>query len=333
MSEAALSAGRKGRISASGLAIPAAICIIAALPFFFTSSYWLSVLTLCALNVVLALGLNLILGYAGQLNLGYSAFYGIGAYVATLLIKLAGFEYWLALLCGGLAAGIAGVGLAMFAVRLKGHYLGIASLGFALVTYEILMNWVSLTQGPLGIYGVLPPPPIDIPGLVRITFVGSRPLFYLVSTVALLVYVLLNNLVRSPIGDNLRAIREDEVSAASLGINTAAWKIFAFGIGSMIAGIAGCLYASFVGTLVPDAFFITESFTLLAMVIVGGLASMPGAVAGAILLTVLPEALRSIGDLRLVIFGLAMTLVVLFMPGGLMQAWAALRARWLRGPA
>ena len=333
MSEAALSAGGKRRIAASDLAIPAAICIIAALPFFFTSSYWLSVLTLCALNVVLALGLNLILGYAGQLNLGYSAFYGIGAYVATLLIKLAGFEYWLALLCGGLAAGIAGVGLAMFAVRLKGHYLGIASLGFALVTYEILMNWVSLTQGPLGIYGVLPPPPIDIPGLVRITFVGSRSFFYLVAAVALVVYVLLNNLVRSPIGDNLRAIREDEVSAASLGINTAAWKIFAFGIGSMIAGIAGCLYASFVGTLVPDAFFITESFTLLAMVIVGGLASMPGAVAGAILLTVLPEALRSIGDLRLVIFGLAMTLVVLFMPGGLMQAWDTLRARRLRGPA
>lgn len=333
MSEAALSASRKGRISASGLAIPAAICVIAALPFLFTSSYWLSVLTLCALNVMLALGLNLILGYAGQLNLGYSAFYGIGAYVATLLIKLAGFEYWLALLCGGLAAGIAGVGLAMFAVRLKGHYLGIASLGFALVTYEILMNWVSLTQGPLGIYGVLPPPPIAIPGLVRITFVGSRPFFYLVSAVALVVYALLNNLVRSPIGDNLRAIREDEVSAASLGINTAAWKVFAFGIGSMIAGIAGCLYASFVGTLVPDAFFITESFTLLAMVIVGGLASMQGAVAGAILLTVLPEALRSIGDLRLVIYGLAMTLAVLFMPGGLMQAWAALRARWLRGPA
>jgi branched-chain amino acid transport system permease protein len=333
MSEAALSAGRKGRSAASGLAIPAAICVIAALSFFFTSSYWLSVLTLCALNVVLALGLNLILGYAGQLNLGYSAFYGIGAYVATLLIKLAGFEYWLALLCGGLAAGIAGVGLAMFAVRLKGHYLGIASLGFALVTYEILMNWVSLTQGPLGIYGVLPPPPIDIPGVVRITFVGSRPFFYLVSAVALVVYLLLNNLVRSPIGDNLRAIREDEVSAASLGINTAAWKIFAFGIGSLIAGIAGCLYASFVGTLVPDAFFITESFTLLAMVIVGGLASMPGAVVGAIVLTVLPEVLRGIGDLRLVIYGLAMTLVVLFMPGGLVQAWTALRARWLRAPA
>jgi branched-chain amino acid transport system permease protein len=333
MSEAALTGGRKRRVSGTALAVPAAVGAIALLPLAMPSSYWLSVLTLCALNVVLALGLNLILGYAGQLNLGYSAFYGIGAYVATLLIKLAGVEYWVALICGGLAAGIAGVGLALFAVRLKGHYLGIASLGFALVTYEILMNWVSLTQGPLGIYGVLPPPAITLPGLGHVTFIGARNLFYLVAAVALAVYVLLDSLVRSPIGDSLRAIREDEVSAASLGINTAAWKVFAFGIGSMIAGFAGCLYASFVGTLVPDAFFITESFTLLAMVIVGGLGAMPGAVIGAIVLTVLPEALRGIGDLRLIVYGLAMTLVVLFMPGGMMQAWALLRAHWLKASA
>lgn len=333
MSEAALTAARKRRLPGTALALPAAIGAIAVLPLLMPSSYWLSVLTLCALNIILALGLNLILGYAGQLNLGYSAFYGIGAYVATLLIKLAGVEYWAALLCGGLAAGIAGVALAMFAVRLKGHYLGIASMGFALVTYEILMNWVSLTQGPLGIYGVLPPPPIELPGLGRITFAGSRNFFYLVAAVAVIVYILLDNLVRSPVGDSLRAIREDEVSAASLGINAAAWKVFAFGIGSMVAGFAGCLYASFVGTLVPDAFFITESFTMLAMVIVGGLGAMPGAVVGAILLTVLPEALRGIGDLRLIVYGLAMTLVVLFMPGGMMQAWALLRARWPKAPA
>ncbi len=333
MSEAALTVERRRNLLPRGTALPAAIALIAALPFVFSSSYWLSVLTLCALNVLLALGLNLILGYAGQLNLGYSAFYGIGAYVATLLIKLAGVEYWLAFLCGGLAAGLAGVGLAMFAVRLKGHYLGIASLGFALVTYEILMNWVSLTQGPLGIYGVLRPPPIDLPGIGRIAFAASRPFFYLVAGVAVLVYVLLNNLVRSPIGESLRAIREDEVSAASLGINAAAWKIFAFGVGSLVAGLAGCLYASFVGTLVPDAFFVTESFTLLAMVIVGGLGHMPGAVVGAVLLTVLPEVLRGIGDLRLIVYGLAMTLVVLFLPGGLMQAWNAARARWAKVPA
>jgi branched-chain amino acid transport system permease protein len=123
-----------------------------------------------------------------------------------------------------------------------------------------------------------------------------------------------------PIGETLTAIREDEVSAASLGINCGAWKVFAFGVGSAVAGAAGCFYASFVGTLVPDAFFVTESFTILAMVIVGGMGTLIGPVWGAILLTLLPEFLRGIGDLRLVVYGVAVTLVVLFIPGGIVQA-------------
>jgi branched-chain amino acid transport system permease protein len=236
------------------------------------------------------------------------------------------------LVCGTLGAGLAGVALSLFAVRLKGHYLGIASLGFALVSYEILMNWVSLTQGPLGIYGIMGPPPLDLPGLGRIRFSSPLALFYLVGLCALAVYLLLDNIVRSPIGETLRAIREDEVSAAALGINCPLWKVFAFGLGTAIAGLAGCFYAGFVGTLVPDAFFITESFTLLAMAIVGGLGTMMGPVIGAILLSVLPELLRGIGDLRLVVYGLALTLVVLFLPGGLVQGWRAVRAKY-RGAA
>ena len=121
-------------------------------------------------------------------------------------------------------------------------------------------------------------------------------------------------------GEALNAIREDEVSAASLGINAAAWKVFAFGIGSALAGAAGCFYPGFVGTLVPDAFFVTESFPIPAMVVVGGMGTLIGPVWGAILLTLLPELLRGIGDLRLVVYGAALTLVVLFMPGGIAQA-------------
>lgn len=144
---------------------------------------------------------------------------------------------------------------------------------------------------------------------------------------------MLDQLVRSPIGETLIAIREDEVSAASLGINTQAWKVFAFAVGSGVAGAAGGFYASFVGTLVPDAFFITESFTILAMVIVGGMGTLIGPVCGAILLTVLPELLRGVGDLRLIIYGLAVTVVVLFMPGGMIQAsrLAAMRFRQAAG--
>jgi branched-chain amino acid transport system permease protein len=210
-------------------------------------------------------------------------------------------------------------------VRLRGHYLAIASLGFAVIVYQILLNWISLTQGPLGIYGLSPPPPITIAGTLLVDFRNLAAFFYLVSGFTLVVYLLLDQLVRSPVGETLTAIREDEVSAASLGINGAAWKVFAFGVGAAIGGAAGCFYASFVGTLVPDAFFVTEAFNILAIVIVGGMGTLIGPVFGAILLTLLPEVLRGIGDLRLVVYGAALTFVVLFMPGGLAQAARVVR--------
>ena len=314
-------APENSRASASRrLGFLAAALAIAALPMVLTGSYWQTNLTVCAINVLLALGLDFILGYAGQLNLGQSAFYGLGAYVSTLLITRLGVPFWGAFAAGVAFAGLAGMVLALFAVRLRGHYLAIASLGFAVITYQILLNWISLTQGPLGIYAIPAPPSIAIPGLPVISFRNPVALFYLVAGFAMIAYFILDQLVRSPIGEALTAIREDEVSAASLGINAALWKVFAFGVGSAVAGAAGGFYGSFVGTLVPEAFFITESFTILAMVVVGGMGTLIGPVLGAILLTILPELLRDVGDLRLVVYGLALTLVVLFMPGGIMQA-------------
>jgi branched-chain amino acid transport system permease protein len=308
----------------------AAALVIAALPLVFQDSYWRTNLIICAINVMLAIGLDFILGYAGQLNLGHSAFYGIGAYVSTLLIMQLGLPFWMAFLFGVVLAGAAGMALSIFAVRLRGHYLAIASLGFAVIVHQVLLNWISMTQGPLGIYAIKPPPPIALPGLPVVEFGNSANLFYLTAGFAFLSYLLLDRLVRSPIGETLTAIREDEVSASALGINCALWKVFAFGVGSAIAGAAGAFYASFVGTLVPDAFIITESFTILAMVIVGGMGTLIGPVWGAILLTVLPELLRGFGDFRLVLYGLALTLVVLFMPGGIVQASHLLRARLAR---
>jgi branched-chain amino acid transport system permease protein len=304
-----------------------AAIIIALLPLLFTDSYWRTNLIVCALNVLLAIGLDFVLGYAGQLNLGQSAFYGIGAYASTLLVTVLNLPFWAAFACGTLLAGAAGALLSVFAVRLRGHYLAIASLGFAVITYQILLNWISVTQGPLGIYGVPAPPPIAVPGLPRIVFSDLANLFYLVAGITLAVYILLDQLVRSPIGETLTAIREDEVAAASLGIDAPKWKAFAFAVSAAVAGIAGGFYAPFVGTLVPDAFYVTESFTILAMVIVGGMGTLIGPVFGAILLTVLPELLRSVGDFRLIFYGAAVTAAVLFMPGGMVQGWDLLRER------
>ncbi|HEY6822440.1 MAG TPA: branched-chain amino acid ABC transporter permease [Burkholderiales bacterium] len=294
-----------------------AVALIALLPFILGTPYWRGILVVCAMNVMLALSLNLVLGYTGQLNLGQSAFFGIGAYVSTILVKTYGWNFWLAAIAAMGASGLLGLALAAFAVRLRGHYLAIASLGFAVITYQVLLNWEKVTEGARGIYGILPPP----------GFSNPVALFYLVAGIALLVYVVLANLVRSPVGETLRSIREDEVSAASIGVNPARWKAFAFGLGAAIGGLAGCFYPGFVGTLVPDAFNIVESFTMMAMVIVGGMGTMIGPVLGAVVLTFLPELLRGFGELRLMIYGVALTLVVLFMPGGIVQAWHAIRAR------
>src|ERR1700749_3903090 len=315
------------RISQRGWFLVVAV-ITALLPFVIQDSYWRTNLIVCAINIMLAIGLDFILGYAGQLNLGHSAFYGIGAYASTLLIMKLGVPFWIAFVLGMVFSGSAGMALSIFAVRLRGHYLAIASLGFAVIVHQVLLNWISLTQGPLGIYAIKPPPDIALPGLPSISFSNTANMFYLVAGFAFLFYLLLDQLVRSPIGETLAAIREDEVSASSFGINCAGWKVFAFGIGSALAGAAGAFYASFVGTLVPDAFIITESFTILAMVIVGGMGTLIGPVWGAILLTLLPELLRDVGDLRLVVYGVALTLVVLFMPGGLVQAWNLIRAKF-----
>lgn len=305
-----------------------AIVVIALLPLLFTGNYWRGIMIVCALNVLLALGLNLVLGYCGQLNLGQSAFFAIGAYVSTLLVMKAGWGFWPAFGMGVLAAGLCGAVLAVFGTRLRGHYLAIASLGFAVITYQLLINWIDVTEGPLGIYGIMPPPAITLPGIGALDFSNQATLFYLIGGTTFLVYVLLANLVRSPIGETLRAIREDEVSAASLGINPQKWKVFAFGIGAAIAGIAGGFLPPFVGTLSPDLFQIVESFTMMAMVIVGGAGTMAGPVIGAILLTVLVEVLREFGELRLLVYGVALALVVLFMPGGIVQAWTAFTVWW-----
>lgn len=147
----------------------AALAIIA-LPLIFNDTYWRTNLTLCAINVLLALGLDFILGYTGQLNLGHSAFYGLGAYVSTLLIVKLGVPFWGAFVAGVAFSGLAGMFLSLFAVRLRGHYLAIASLGFAVIVYQILLNWISLTQGPLGIYGISPPPALVIARIQLVDF-------------------------------------------------------------------------------------------------------------------------------------------------------------------
>src|SRR3984957_1220194 len=178
-----------------------AVATIAVLPLVVTDAYWRTNLIVCALNVMLAIGLDFVLGYAGQLNLGQSAFYGIGAYASTLLITRLGIPFWIAFMAAVAFAGFARIVLSLFAMRLRGHYLAIASLGFAVITYQILLNWISLTQGPLGIYAIPPPPALALPWMPAIDFHDLGHLFYLVAGFALLSYLVPDQLIRSPIGE------------------------------------------------------------------------------------------------------------------------------------
>src|SRR5437868_7336333 len=182
-----MSEGRRssGPIAWRGLGFLVAAAVIALLPLVFPDSYWRTNLIVCAINVMLAIGLDFVLGFAGQLNLGQSAFYGIGAYVSTLLIMRLGLPFWAAFACGTAAAGAAGMALSLFAARLRGHYLAIASLRSAVITYQILLNWIGLTQGPLGIYGIAPPPSIKLSGLLACVFIYLAYLIALYAWLAL----------------------------------------------------------------------------------------------------------------------------------------------------
>src|SRR5262249_27440096 len=159
---------------------------VAVLPFVFQDSYWRTNLIVCAINIMLAIGLDFILGYAGQLNLGHSAFYGIGAYASTLLIMKLGVPFWVAFVFAMGLCGAARLSLSIFALRLRGHFLASASLGFAGIVHQVLLNWISLTQGPLGIYAIKPPPDVALPGLPVISFSNTANMFYLVAGFALL---------------------------------------------------------------------------------------------------------------------------------------------------
>jgi branched-chain amino acid transport system permease protein len=295
-----------------------------ALPWIFTGDYHQRLFIVCGLNVMLALGLNLVMGYAGQLSLGHIAFFGIGAYTCALLVMKAHWPFWLGLVGGAVLALVCGAVLGLFALRLRGHYLAIATLGFGVMVYQLLINWIDLTRGPLGLTSIPYPDPINL-GFTRLDFGDRRTYYYLVLAFALPTYVVVHRLANSRVGDALLAVREDEISAQTLGINPLTNKVLAFTVGAAFAGLAGGLYAHYLGILAPESFFYPESFNILAMVVIGGLGSLPGSAVGAILFTLAPEYLRFVPKLgvvdlaayRIPIFGLAVLAVMLFFPAGL----------------
>lgn len=278
----------------------------------FLNNYYIDILSLAGLYALLAVGLNITVGYAGLLDLGYAAFYGIGAYVYALLSTGIGLSFWLGLPLGGAIAAAFGVILGMITLRLRGDYLAIVTLGFVQIVYLVFNNWDSVTSGPNGILSIGQP---ELPG-----FVLRQPIhfYYLVLALLLVTVLAIYRLTHSQIGRAWIAIREDELAAAAMGINTTQMKVLAFALGAGIAGVAGVFFAAKYTFVSPESFTFLESVRVLSMVVLGGMGSLPGAILGAFLLTVLPELLRGLASYRMLIFGAALVVMMIFRPQGLL---------------
>jgi branched-chain amino acid transport system permease protein len=275
------------------------------------NNYIIDVLTLAGIYVILALGLNIVVGMAGLLDLGYISFYAIGAYSYALLSTRLGVSFWLALPLGGIAAAAVGVVLGVITLRLRGDYLAIVTLGFVQIVHLVLNNWDRVTNGPNGILN------IGRPALGA--FVFSQPIhfYYLILAIVLLTILAVDRLNRSRIGRAWIAIREDEVAAQATGVDTTRLKILAFALGAIWAGVAGVFFAAKYAFVSPESFTFFESVIVLSMVVLGGMGSVPGVILGALIVVILPEVLREFASYRMLIFGAALVLMMIFRPQGL----------------
>jgi branched-chain amino acid transport system permease protein len=278
----------------------------------FLNDYFRDVMTLTGMYVVLAVGLNIIVGQTGLLNLGYVAFYAIGAYSYAILSTTMGLSFWPGLAVGALTAGFFALLLGLPTLRLRGDYFAIVTLGLGEITRIILNNWDSMTGGPNGIAK------IGRPVIAGYTLQRTIDFYYLVLAIAVVMVFAAGRLMSSRIGRAWIAIREDEVAAEAMGINTFRLKLLAFVIGSAIAGIAGVFFSAKMAFVSPESFTFFESVMILCMVVLGGMGSIPGIILGAVLLITLPELFRDFQDYRMLAFGAALVLMMIFRPQGLL---------------
>lgn len=287
-------------------------CLLALLILpFFVRDYFLDVATLVGIYVILALGLNVVVGFTGLLNLGFVAFYALGAYTYALLNTSFSFGFWTALPFSVGLSAIAGFLLAIPALRLRGDYLAIVTLGFGEITRLILNNWDSLTMGPNGISG------ISAPALFSLSLGKLSYFYYLVLLFALLTLFTTQRVYSSRIGRAWVAIREDELASSIMGINTTMYKLYAFAFGAFWAGLAGAVFAAKMQFVSPESFTFMESVLILCMVILGGAGSLWGVILGAFMLVLLPEMLREIQLYRMLTLGAGLVLLMIFRPQGL----------------
>jgi branched-chain amino acid transport system permease protein len=299
------------------------LLLLVAVPFIQTNTYWQHVFGVALIGAILALGLQLLVGKAGLLSLGQGAFYGIGAYVSAVLTLQFGVPFGLALLAAGLAAAISSL-LLVPIVKLPSSSLAVATLGFNIIVYLVMLNEEWATGGSYGLLNV------PLPRVFGVQFTTERDLYFLILGVTTIVYFGLDRLAYSRFGRALRAIAQDEDAARACGISIVRYKSKCFLVAAFTAGIAGSLYAHHARYLNPNDFTFNKSIEILIMVVVGGLGSLPGAVIGAIVIVLVPEFLRSSGEWRLILFG-ALVVVLMGVSRGGIAGLAPMMLRFVPG--
>ncbi len=299
--------------------------LVMTIPLYLSDTYYLSVLAFMGSRFMMALGLSLLLGQAGQISLGQAAFVGVGAYGAAILTTRLGFNPWLAMaLAALLAVAIAGL-VGMPALKLKGYYLAMATLGVNEIIYILLVQLKGLTNGTDGITGI---PSLSVGGLDLTT---PRAYHLLVWGVALLMLRFALNLSRSRVGRSLRALRRSEPAAESLGVDTSYRKVQVFMLAAMFASIAGSFDAFYVHYISPDSYTITFSIILITGVVIGGLGTIWGALWGTAVIVILPEILKRVnGDVTNLIFGILLVAIMVFWQGRTGNLWSWSRRQLFR---
>jgi branched-chain amino acid transport system permease protein len=290
------------------------------LPLWLASAYHLHVIIMAGIFTILALSLNLLLGYTGQLSLGHAAFFGIGAYTSALLTLSLQWPFWLGLPSAAAAAGVAGWAIGRLALKVRGAYFVLVTISFAGVISLVSVNWMELTNGPLGLPGV------PAPALGGFSFRAKAAYYYLVLAAAAGCYLLCHRLVRSRLGRAFLALRENEALAESVGVDPTRTLVLAAVVSAAMAGVAGSLYAHYTRFVSPEVFLFSYTVTMVIMVVAGGKGTLAGPVVGAVLFTILPEALREAvaWQWQMLAYGVLLVLLVFFLPRGIvpaLQAW------------
>ncbi len=285
--------------------------IVLLIPLVITNPYYLNVLAFVGLYTLVTVGLTLFIGYAGQISLGHGAFYGLGAYISGILGARYGLSPWITMPLAIWVTSIFAWLLGFLILRLRGHYLVMATLGINLVVYFLLVELDGLTGGVSGLPGI---PAICIGNYC---FVTDRSCYYLIWTVALLAIFVALRLVNTRPGRELKAIKASEAAAAALGLNVTRYKVAIFTMSAALAALSGCLYAHYLTFISPKTFDVFYSIEVVTMTLVGGIGSIWGAVVGATFLTPLPQLLNFFEEYKDIIYGLILIVFLVFQPEGL----------------